>query len=49
VLLPAGFAPRAITVNGADLAFEREDVDASVYVVFKPEQAMRGAVRIAAQ
>jgi hypothetical protein len=49
VLLPAGFTPRAVTIDGTDLAFERDVVDASLYIVFKPAAAQRGSVRIAAQ
>jgi hypothetical protein len=46
VLLPAGFVPRAVMVDGTDVKFEREDVGSSVYVRFQPANGTRGTVRI---
>ncbi|MBI5084504.1 MAG: hypothetical protein HZB13_07900 [Acidobacteria bacterium] len=49
VLLPKGFNPRAVMVDGTDLQFNREDVGEGVYVRFRPEDAQRGVIRIAGQ
>ncbi len=46
VLLPRGFAPRAVTINGTDLKFDREDVGDSIYIRFQPENGIRGEIRI---
>ncbi len=49
VLLPAGFTPRAVMLNGTDIKFDREGEGASTYVSFTPDHAQRGELRIAAQ
>ena len=49
VLLPRGFSPRAVMVDGTDLKFDREDAGDSVYIRFDPENAQRGVIRVAAQ
>ncbi len=49
VLLPRGFSPRAVMVDGTDLKFDREDVGDSIYIRFQPENGQRGVIRIAAQ
>jgi hypothetical protein len=49
ILLPPHFAPRAVMVNGTDLAFTREDAGNSVYIRFQPEASQRGVIRVSAQ
>lgn len=49
LLLPRGFAPRAVMVDGTDVKFNREDVGDSVYIRFEPENAQRGVIRVAAE
>jgi hypothetical protein len=49
VLLPKGFAPRAVMREGTDIEFAVEETGEEVYVKFAPEQAQRGSIRIAAQ
>ncbi len=49
VLLPSGFTPRAVMLNGTDVKFDREGAGASTYVSFTLENPQRGEVRIAAQ
>ena len=49
ILLPRGFNPRTVTVDGAALKFEREVTGGSVYLRIDPENAQRGVIRIAAQ
>ena len=49
VLLPQGFTPRAVMLNGTDVKFDREGAGESTYVSFTLENPQRGEVRIAAQ
>ena len=49
VLLPHGFTPRAVMLNGTDVKFDREGAGESTYVTFTLDSPQRGEVRIAAQ